>query len=78
MAQNDPDPGRSRVGGEPAAAVVHTPKKIWVAVVVIILGFTLAAVSIPMDSVSLRIVGIVVFLAGSLAAWAFGILDNVH
>jgi hypothetical protein len=78
MAHNAPDPGRNRVGGESAAAVVHTPKRIWAMVAVIILGFTLAAVSLPMDSVLLRVVGIAVFVVGCVGAWAFGIMSNVH
>lgn len=77
MAQ-DQTGQRSREGGETAAAVFHTPNKIWVCVVCIVIGFALGAVAFVLKSVILFIVGAVVFLAAVAAALAFGIMENVH
>lgn len=75
---SQPTAPRQRQGGEPPDAVRHTPTKIWVAVALIILGFTMGAVSIPLHSVALLIAGIVIFVLSCGLAWAFGIMENVH
>lgn len=77
MAQ-DQTGQRSRQGGESFAAVYHTPTRIWICVVCIILGVALGAVAFIVKSLVLFIIAAVVALVAAGAALAFGIMENVH
>ena len=74
----DPSTQRSREGGETFTAVYHTPMKIWATVIAIIIGAVICGVAFILHAVALGIVGIVLMIGGSIAAWSFGIMDNVH
>ncbi|MEP6462117.1 MAG: hypothetical protein ABJC62_01585 [Frankiaceae bacterium] len=69
---------RSREGGESFAAVYHTPNKIWVAVIAIIVGGVICGVAFILHSVILAVLGGLFMLGGAIAAWSFDIMDNVH
>jgi hypothetical protein len=69
---------RSRVGGETFTAVYHTPTRIWVTVVSIIVGAVICGVAFILQSVALGAVGVVLLVGGSIAALSFGIMENVH
>lgn len=69
---------RSREGGETFAAVYHTPNKIWAAVIAIIVGSVICGVAFIAQSVVLGVLGGVLMVGGGIAAWSFGIMENVH
>lgn len=77
MAQ-DSTADRSREGGETFTAVYHTPTKIWVAIVAIVVGATIAGVAFILQSILLGAIGVVLMVGGAVAAWSLGIMDNVH
>ncbi len=77
MAQDFPTP-RTREGGESFRAVYHTPMKIWVAIVLIIVGAVIGGFAFILQSIILTVVAGVLMLVGGVAAWSFDIMDNVH
>lgn len=78
MAQNPPADVRSREAGEHAEAIHHTPMRLWVIVLLIIFGFTLGAVAIPLHSYPLLIAGVAIFVISSFVGWLMGLMENVH
>jgi membrane-bound ClpP family serine protease len=50
----------------------------WVTVLVIVLGFVLLGVALPMRSVLLGAIGVVALLAGVIMAFAFRIMEDFH
>lgn len=77
MAQDSPTP-RTREGGESFRAVYHTPMKIWVAIVLIIVGAVIGGFAFILQSIILGIVAGVLIVVGAVAAWSFDVMDNVH
>lgn len=77
MAQDSPTP-RTREGGESFRAVYHTPMKIWVTIVLIIVGAVIGGVAFILHSVLLGILAGLLMVGGAVAAWSFDIMDNVH
>lgn len=78
MAQQDSPSPRTREGGESFRAIYHTPMKIWVAVVLIIVGAVIGGVAFVLQSVVLGILAVLLMGGGAIAAWSFDIMDNVH
>ena len=58
--------------------VYHTPMRIWVATIMIIVGFAVGGVGIVLKSAVVAIIGAVIVVVSSIAAWALGIMRNVH
>ena len=50
----------------------------WVTVLVLVLGFALLGVALPMRSVLIGALGVVVLLVGVIMAFAFRIMEDFH
>ena len=57
----------------------HTSKGTsWATVAVLILGFVLLGLALPLESVVLGIAGAVALLVGAVMAFAFRLMEDVH
>jgi hypothetical protein len=58
--------------------IFHTPLRIWLATAMIIVGFIVGGVGVAMQSALVASIGAAVVVVASIAAWALGIMRNVH
>ncbi len=67
-----------RQGGERADHARRTPTRLWLTVIVIVLGFSVGGVGLILRSWWVMGVGVALILVGGIAAQAFGIMENTE
>lgn len=64
--------------GEGGEELGHTPARIWVVTLVIIVGFVLVGVGIVIQSLWFGLVAAALTVGACIAAWAMGIMEQVE
>lgn len=67
-----------RQGGERLDQAARTPTRLWVCIIVIILGFVAGGLGLILRQWWLMGVGVAVILIGGIAAKALGIMENTE
>jgi len=77
---DDPDrlETQPRQGGERGDHVRRTPTRLWVTIIVIIVGFAVGGVGLILRSWWVMGVGVALIAVGGIAAKAFGIMENTE